>query len=72
MKFWLLVFVLTPQGDFLWSDVYETPNKKVCIEQSAKVAKTFVNTNNAIQMYCVSDDHYQGRKFDKDIPLDFN
>jgi hypothetical protein len=70
MKFWLIVFLFTSDGEYLGKDIYESANKKQCVEFSAQVAKTLVNTKVAAQFYCVSDDHYTGRSVDPGIPLD--
>jgi hypothetical protein len=70
MKFWLIVFLFTPEGKFFTKDVYESVDKTQCVELAGKVAKTLVNTQLNSQMYCVSDDHYTGRSVDKNIPLD--
>ena len=72
MKYWLLVFLFTPEGEYAGKDVYQTDNKAACFERAAKVAKTYVNTQTMTDMYCVSDDHYNGRSVDEGIPLDFN
>lgn len=72
MPFWLIVFVFTPQGLFTYKDEYSTAGYKECIEMAGDVmAKQFVNVINSVSMYCVSDDHYTGRRQDDDIPLGF-
>lgn len=70
MKFWLIVFMFTPEGEFMAKDVYETPSKIECSEMAGRVVKTLVNTQLQSQFYCVSDDHYNGRSIDEGIALD--
>ena len=70
MSYWLIVFLFTVDGEFLGKDIYEAANKDQCIEFAGKVTKTLVNTRLKSQFYCVSDDHYMGRKQDEDVPLD--
>lgn len=70
MKFWLIVFLFTNEGEFWAKDVYETASKEQCVEFSGQVTKTLVNTQMQAQFYCVSDDHYTGRSIDEGVPLD--
>lgn len=70
MKYWLIVFLLTPEGEFIGKREYPTANKAACYEQAAAVAKKYVNQQTAIELFCVTDDHYQGRKQDPGIPYD--
>lgn len=70
MKFWLIVFLFTSEGEFTAKDVYEATDKTQCVEFAGQVAKTLVNTQLQAQMYCVSDDHYMGRSVDENIPLE--
>lgn len=70
MKFWLIVFLFTAEGEYTGKDIYEAADKAQCIEFSGQVAKTLVNTQLSAQFYCVSDDHYMGRSVDEGIPLD--
>lgn len=72
MKYWLIVFFFTPQGEFI--DKMEYGNIKsyeACITKAGEMAKTLVNTNNPAQFFCVSDDHHSGRSPDPAVPLDF-
>lgn len=70
MKFWLIVFLFTPEGEFTAKDVYEAADKAQCIEFAAQVSKTLVNTQLMSQMYCVSNDHYTGVSKDPDVDYD--
>ena len=70
MKFWLIVFLFTSDGEYTGKDVYEAADKAQCIEFAGQVAKTLVNTQLHSQMFCVSDDHYMGRSVDENIPLE--
>jgi hypothetical protein len=70
MKFWLLVFLFTQDGQFMAKDVYETANKAQCIEFAGQVGMNLVNTKLQAQFHCVSDDHYMGRKQDEGVDYD--
>lgn len=70
MKFWLIVFMFTSDGEFVGKDIYEAANKQQCVEFASQVTKTLVNTKVSAQFHCVSDDHYMGRKKDKDVDYD--
>lgn len=70
MKFWLIVFLFTSDGNFIEKLEYETLNKAQCVQLSGQVAKKHVNSQLQLQFYCVTDDHYSGRSVDKGIPLD--
>jgi hypothetical protein len=70
MKFWLIVFLFTSDGDYAGKDIYEAADKAQCVEFASDVTKTLVNTQLMAQFYCVSDDHYTGRSVDDGIPLD--
>jgi len=71
MSFWLIVYLFTQEGEFVAKDVYESANKEQCVAFAGDVAGTLVNSQLQAQFYCVSDDHYMGRKQDEDVPYDF-
>ena len=60
MKFWLIVFFFSSNGDFVG---------KREIPTSTRVER-YVNSQRQLQFYCVTDDHHSGRTVDKGIPLD--
>ncbi len=70
MSFWLIVFLFDVNGEFQAKDVYEAADKAQCEKFAGDYARTIVNTQMQAQFFCVSDDHYQGRSVDKDVPLD--
>ena len=70
MKYWLIVFLFSSEGEFLEKSSYEAENKEQCVAFAADEAKKLVNTQLNAQFYCVSDDHYMGRSVDADVPLD--
>jgi hypothetical protein len=65
MKFWLLIFFLTPEGEFISKK--ESPYKD---KASCYVAMDKVKVKQIAQMVCVSDDHYMGRKQDTGVDYD--
>jgi hypothetical protein len=68
--FWLIVFIFSSEGEFLEKSSYEAANKEQCVQMAGEEARKNVNTQTQVQFYCVSDDHYQGRSVDENIPLD--
>ncbi len=68
--FWLIVFIFSSEGEFLEKSSYEAASKSQCIEMAADEARKIVNTQTQAQFYCVTDDHYNGRSQDENIPLD--
>ena len=65
MKFWLLIFFLTPDGEFISKK--ELPFKD---EATCYFAMDKVKVRKIAQMVCVSDDHYMGRKKDPGVDYD--
>lgn len=57
--FWLIVYLFTPEGEFMAKDVYETADRQQCVEFAGQVAKTIVDTQLQAQFYCVSDEEYR-------------
>ena len=57
--FWLIVYLFTPEGEFMAKDVYETASREQCVEFAGEVAKTIVDTQLQAQFYCVSDEEYR-------------
>lgn len=59
MKFWLIVYLFTPEGEFMAKDVYETASREQCVEFAGEVAKTTIDTKLQAQFHCLSDDDYR-------------
>jgi hypothetical protein len=59
--FWLIVYLFTPEGEFLAKDIYESASEKQCVEFAGEVVKTIVNTQIQGEFYCISDDEYRER-----------
>jgi hypothetical protein len=70
MTYWLLVFLFTQEGEFISKDIYETASMEQCESFAGSYAKSIINTKTMAQFHCVSDDHYMGRKQDKNVPYD--
>lgn len=70
MKFWLIVFLFSPEGEFMAKESYEAASKAQCLDFAADEAKKLVNKQIQAQFFCVTDDHYTGRSVDADVPLD--
>jgi hypothetical protein len=65
VKFWLIVFFFTPQGEFVGKKEIAYKDKASCY-----LAMDKVKVKQRAQMVCVSDDHYMGRKQDPGVPYD--
>lgn len=65
MKFWLIIFFLTPEGEFISRKQFQYKDKASCY-----LAMDKVNVTQIAEMVCVSDDHYRGRKQDPGVPYD--
>ena len=72
MKYWLIIwfFAPGPDGSHVYVDKREIAYKD---EASCYVAMDYIKPPQkayTIQMHCVSDDHFRGRKVDQGVPLD--
>lgn len=68
MKFWLIVFFLTPDGEFISKkeSVYESKAACHVVRDKVKVKRgTYV-----ARPICVSNDHYTGRRKDPGVDYD--
>ena len=65
MKFWLIIFFLTPEGEFVSKKEISYKDKASCY-----LAMDKVKVKRIAEMFCVSDDHYRGRKQDPGVPYD--
>lgn len=68
MKFWLIVWFFAPGGDFVGKREIAYKDEATCymaMDSIRPPKKQYVT-----QMFCVSDDHFRGRKVDLGIPLD--
>jgi hypothetical protein len=65
MKFWLIIFFLTPNGEFVGKKEIQYKDEASCY-----LAMDKVEVKHRAQMVCVSNDHYTGRKQDPGVPYD--
>jgi hypothetical protein len=65
VKFWLIIFFLTPQGEFVGKREVSYKDKASCY-----LAMNKVKFKQRTEMVCVSNDHYTGRKQDPGVPYD--
>ena len=65
MKFWLIIFFLTPEGEFISRKQFQYKDKASCY-----LAMDKVKVQQIAEMVCVSDNHYRGRKQDPGVPFD--
>ena len=65
MKFWLIIFFLTPEGEFVSKKEISYQDKTSCYSAMGKI-----KFKQRTEIVCVSDDHYSGRKQDPGVPYD--
>lgn len=71
MKFWLIVFLFTADGEFVGKSETAQASYEACMYAAADVTLQYVNSGIGLATFCVSDDHKTGKKPDADVPLDF-
>jgi hypothetical protein len=71
MKFWLIAFFLTPDGEFISKREIAYKDKATCYT-AMDLVRAPKNLKNEIivQVVCVSDDHFMGRKKDSGVEYD--
>lgn len=67
MKFWLIIFLLQ-NGEYTKVREVAYPDEATCYMMMEPMARQY--TKQTVQMVCVSDDHYMGRKQDPGVPYD--
>lgn len=65
MKFWLIIFFFTSEGEFVSKKEIQFQDEASCY-----IAMNKVKVKQIAQMECVSDDHYMGRKKDPGVDYD--
>ena len=68
MKFWLIIFFFTPDGEFESQKAIQYKNKPSCVAAMKGVRP--LRKNMSTQSVCVSDNHYRGIKQDPGVPYD--
>lgn len=71
MKFWLLVFLFTTDGEFITKKEVQLNSKKECLVAAGIAAQSINNKPIALTTFCVSDNHHKGLSQDPGVPLDF-
>jgi citrate lyase alpha subunit len=66
MKFWLIMFLFTPNENYVSKEVYQTASRKSCVELSETIKRPGYKVN----MFCVTDAHYRGTDLDQNMALD--
>lgn len=67
MKYWLIIFFLDPQGEFISKREIQYPSR---IECQKALARQRPPAGRLIETVCVSDDHYRGIKQDPGVDYD--
>lgn len=60
MKFLLIVYLFTAEGQFMAKDIYETEDLAQCEKLAGDVARVHLNTQMHMQLHCLSDKEYRG------------
>ena len=68
MKYWLIIFFMTPQGEYIGKREVVYSSKVHCQAALARVRPP--QRNVKVEALCVSDDHRQGRRQDPGVPYD--
>lgn len=68
MKFWLLIFLFQPNGEFISKREIAYSDEATCYMMMEPVARQYKKV--MVKMICVSDDHYMGRKQDPGVAYD--
>lgn len=71
MKFWLIIFLFTPDGEFLGKTERVYDSEQICILAASGTTVQYINSGVGLATFCVSDDHRSGRSQDEDVPFDF-
>lgn len=67
MKFWLLIFILTPDGEYVDKREVAYDNATSCYKAMNRVRPT---KGTKVHTLCVSNDHYTGLKQDPGVNYD--
>ena len=68
MKYWLIIWFFAPGGDFVGKREIAYKDEASCYIAMDAIRPP--KKNYTTQMFCVSDDHFRGRKVDPGVPLD--
>jgi hypothetical protein len=71
MKFWLIIFLFTADGEFVGKSEIAQASYETCLYNAAQVQIQYVNSGIGLVSFCVSNDHKNGVKPDDGVPLDF-
>lgn len=71
MKFWLIAFFLTPDGEFVGKREIAYKDEATCYVamDHVRIPKSMKKAT-IISAVCVSDDHFKGRKKDPGVEYD--
>ena len=70
-KAWLLIFIWNPSANYEFDKKIEIPIKTMAdCRMSMKDPRTGFVPGMHVRKFCVTDDHHEGRKVDKNIPLE--
>lgn len=68
MKFWLIAFLFTADGEYIDKREVVYENEVKCLTAMNYVKPP--RRDQIVQMVCVSDDHHSGRKKDPGVDYD--
>lgn len=64
MKYVFLVYLFSPSGEFLLKDIIDTESIEQCEGMATSYAKTMINTQNQMSLFCLTEDEYYQRESD--------
>ena len=68
MMYWLIIFFIAPNGDYLGKREIKYKDEATCYIAMDNIQPP--RKSVALQMICVSDDHHSGRKQDPGVDYD--
>ena len=70
MKYWLIFMLFTNKGEYIDKIEAEYQSFGSCVVAAGSLTTEFINSSTKIQAYCVTNDHYMGRKQDEGVDYD--
>lgn len=68
MKYWLIIMFFAPNGEFAGKREIAYKDEATCYMAMDSIRAP--RKNLVVQMHCVSDDHFKGRKQDPGVAYD--
>ncbi len=69
MKHWLIMFIMSPHGDYIGKQEIVYANKAVCVTELNHIKRS-PREDIKVDLICVSDAHHSGRAQDPGVSYD--